>query len=431
MAVERAERNSDGSYDAFDSGGFGKDYHGQDVFGGRIGRTGIGGIHFGGKAAGDFSGADELGEGHFTERYTNYGQVTQTEAPDTSAFEGEANEVADSMRESIQGVNEETAENSNTGSTMDTSFQIGGIEEDKEKLKQELESSGLDFNDPTWGEAYQRELERAEERLNKTNEWADKMMSENEKKHSSVNNSIDYLDNLSDKTSNIAYNAAYSIMDNLESLAASYGVDDFDRNKIEEAYKERGTEVLRNANDEIFERKNAEIDKVVKGAQGKRDKFKNIVDSYKSSTTDKTKTSFTDKMKPSTEAKPDIVKQVDKEKLKQELERLERAEEELGETNEWADKMKSALNKSKNAFNTSIDSLDNKSISVRLANKLYNTADTVLDGFETLAKDYGIDDFDRNKIKEAYKEKGTDALRDGLDKICEEIEAYIDKEVKG
>lgn len=244
------------------SGGFGKDYHGQDAFGERTG-SGIG------------------GDGH--ESSFNAPDIDTTELSNTeSSFEGESNEVADSMRESIQGVNEETAENSNTGS-MDTSFQIGGTEEDKEKYKQELE--------------------RAEDELNSTKEWAEQMKSAIAKSKSSINIAIDGLDNksISGRIANTVNSTADKVLDALEDLAKSYGYDDFDRNKIKEAYKEMGTDALRNANDELFERVKADTYKTVKDAQSRRDNFKSIVDSYESSTTDKTKTSFTDKMKkPST-----------------------------------------------------------------------------------------------------------------------------------
>lgn len=249
------------------SGGFGKDYHGQDAFGERIGGS-IG------------------GDGHESSFDTPDIDTTELSTTDSS-FEGEANEVADSMRDSIQGVNEETAENSNTGSTMDTSFQIGGTEEDKEK--------------------YQQELERAEEELNRTNEWADKMRSDLAKNKENINNVINQMDtnnkSIGGKLASILNDPKGKVIDTLESLAKTFGYDDFDRNKIEEAYKEKGTEALRNASDELFERKESDIDKTVKGAQGRRDNFKSIVDSYKSSTTDKTKTSFTDKMKPATDNK--------------------------------------------------------------------------------------------------------------------------------
>lgn len=250
------------------SGGFGKDYHGQDAFGERMTGGGIG------------------GDGH--EGSFDAPDIDTTELSTTdSSFEGEANEVADSMRESIQGVNEETAENSNVGS-MDTSFQIGGIEEDKEK--------------------YQQELERAEEDLNRTNEWAGKMNTELENQSKDIDKVINQTEysSILGKLANILNDPKGKVIDTLESLAKSFGYDDFDRNKIEDAYKEIGSDALRNAKEELFERKKADIDKTVKGAQGRRDNFKSIVDSYKSSTTDKTKTSFTDKMEPSTtDAKTD------------------------------------------------------------------------------------------------------------------------------
>lgn len=246
--------------------GFGKDYHGQDVFGERMAGGGIG------------------GDGH--ESSFDAPDIDTTELSSTeSSFEGEANEVADSMRDSIRGVNEETAENSNTGSTMDTSFQIGGIEEDKEK--------------------YQQELERAEENLNRINEWASKMNSAIEKSNGSMDKIIEQIDDVSltGRIENALVNSKGKFIDELERLTENFGYDDFDRNKIEDAYKEMGTEALRNAKKEILERMKAKVDETVKGARGRRDNFKSIVDSYKSSTTDKTKTSFTDKMEPSTDNK--------------------------------------------------------------------------------------------------------------------------------
>lgn len=249
------------------SGGFGKDYHGQDAFGERMTDGGIG------------------GDGH--ESSFDAPDIDTTELSTTdSSFEGEANEVADSMKESIRGVNEETAENSNVGS-MDTSFQIGGTEEE-------------------WKEKYQNEYERAEEELNRTKEWASKMRSGIAKTNSSINSSLADLDNksITGRIASAVNHTADKVLDTLESLAKEFEYDDFDRNKIEEAYKEKGTEALRNASDELSKGIEAYIDRTIEGAQGRRDHFKRIADSYKSSTTDKTKTSFTDKMKPA-EAKTD------------------------------------------------------------------------------------------------------------------------------
>lgn len=103
--------------EASSSGGFGKDYHGQDVFGERAGSSGIG------------------GEGH--ESSFDAPEIDTTELSNTeSSFEGEA-ETQDALKDLVRSIDEEVAEeNSNTGS-MDTSFQIGGTEEDAKKGEKE------------------------------------------------------------------------------------------------------------------------------------------------------------------------------------------------------------------------------------------------------------------------------------------------------
>ena len=145
MAAGRdaVDRNSDGSYDAVHSG-FGKDYHGQDVFGERIGGRdlgAIGGGKFGGFAAGHV-GLDEDNTGHYEK--LSYGDIAQTEPMSKSAFEADnsnesSEEEADSMKESLRDLNSESSEeNSNVGS-LDTNFQIGGVEEDLEKARQKVD----------------------------------------------------------------------------------------------------------------------------------------------------------------------------------------------------------------------------------------------------------------------------------------------------
>lgn len=103
--------------EASSSGGFGKDYHGQDVFGERAGSSGIG------------------GDGH--ESSFDAPEIDTTELSNTeSSFEAEA-ETQDSLRDLVGSIDEEAAEeNSNTGS-MDTSFQVGGTEEDAKKGEKE------------------------------------------------------------------------------------------------------------------------------------------------------------------------------------------------------------------------------------------------------------------------------------------------------
>lgn len=167
-----AGRNSDGSYDAVDSGGFGKDYHGQDVFGERIGGTGIGGNHFGGKAAGDFGVGD--GRDHFEREYTSYGDIAQTEAPDTSAFESSEEEAGSGMKDALRDLNSDSSEeNSNVGS-LDTGMLIGENEDEKEK------SSFTDKMEPEKGKELDEDIEKAKAEEEKAK--AEKAKAEEEKK---------------------------------------------------------------------------------------------------------------------------------------------------------------------------------------------------------------------------------------------------------
>lgn len=108
---------ADNENETSSSGGFGKDYHGQDVFGERTGSGSIG------------------GEGH--ESSFDAPEIDTTELSNTeSSFEGEA-ETQDALKDLVRSINEEVAEeNSNTGS-MDTSFQIGGTEDDAKKDEKE------------------------------------------------------------------------------------------------------------------------------------------------------------------------------------------------------------------------------------------------------------------------------------------------------
>lgn len=135
------ERNSDGSYDAVDSGGFGKDYHGQDVFGERIGGTGIGGSHFGGFEEGHFGFDDDKYKGMTKEQYSafldkqaEYNSVDKGSVNESSfdgSGESSEEEAGSDMRDSLRDLNSETAENSNTGDSMDTGFQIGGTDDEE------------------------------------------------------------------------------------------------------------------------------------------------------------------------------------------------------------------------------------------------------------------------------------------------------------
>lgn len=88
---------------------------------------------FGGNSAGsnrDFGDSDR-------DRSFDTPDIDTTELSNTeSSFEGEA-ETQDALKDLVRSINEEVAEeNSNTGS-MDTSFQIGGTEEDAKKGEKE------------------------------------------------------------------------------------------------------------------------------------------------------------------------------------------------------------------------------------------------------------------------------------------------------
>ena len=143
------DRNSDGSYDAVDSGGFGKDYHGQDAFGERIGGTGIGGSHFGGFEEGHFGVGD--GRDHYEREATSYGDIAQTETMPKSAFEADNGneseaEASSGMKDSLRDLNSESSEENSEVGSLDTSFQIGGIEEN-EAAKEKMNNSKQKMDD--------------------------------------------------------------------------------------------------------------------------------------------------------------------------------------------------------------------------------------------------------------------------------------------
>lgn len=131
------ERNSDGSYDAVDSGGFGKDYHGQDAFGERIG-----GSHFGGFEEGHV-GLDKDNTGHYEKLSSE--ALAQTESMPKSAFEADNSneseeEVGSGMKDSLRDLNSESSEENSKVGSLDTSFQIDSTEDDAKKSK-ELEAA--------------------------------------------------------------------------------------------------------------------------------------------------------------------------------------------------------------------------------------------------------------------------------------------------
>lgn len=315
--VDRAERNSDGSYDAVDSGGFGKDYHGQDAFGERIGGTGIGGSHFGGFEEGHFGVGD--GRDHFEREATSYGDITQTETPDTSAFEG-GEEVGSVMRDSLRDLNSETTENSNTGSAMDTSFQIGGIEENeafKEKVnsaKQKMDNlkQSLSIAEKTKKEAL-GSIDKLTEGFNKDIDELGKGTSSTFEGEGfetiAVDYSPDFLDKLSKTTSDV------------ERFAKEYGfgIDDDTRAKM--ANPSTAAQAMRDVIKGVRDMHDRIYTKAYGMVKSKYDAAKSEYESNKAEYDKQLESSFTDRMKESkksdyeTKANKDSTKEVPKETL--------------------------------------------------------------------------------------------------------------------
>lgn len=274
-----SERNSDGSYDAVDSGGYGKDYHGQDAFGENIGGTGVGGSHFGGFEEGHFGVGD--GRDHFEREATSYGDITQTEVPDTSAFEGEE-EVGSDMRNSLRDLNSETTENSNTGS-MDTSFQIGGTEDELTKAKERLKKAEEEFD--TAPDKHEYEQNRLDE-LNKTfSENIDKMKSKN----------------LLDKLSNVNNALSRSTLNELVKTADKLGID-IDAGGLMEKFNsavgaDNLADILTEGKEKLVSGYRDKINKEYESKKSEYEKAKAEVERLESSASDSTKSSFTDKMK--------------------------------------------------------------------------------------------------------------------------------------
>lgn len=195
----------DNENEASSSGGFGKDYHGQDVFGERAGSSGIG------------------GDGH--ESSFDAPEIDTTELSNTeSSFEGEA-ETQDALKDSVRSINEEVAEeNSNTGS-MDTSIQIGGTEDDAKKSK-ELEAAVEKAKKDE--EAANKAVEEALSLEDKIKQNAAKL-AEKRKNEYSFSKDISVLENLKRTIDGLTGSYTDSELKELakdtESLAKALGID--------------------------------------------------------------------------------------------------------------------------------------------------------------------------------------------------------------
>ena len=238
-----------------DNSGFGKDYHGEDVFGG----GNIGGTN--GRDGGDRDAGFEAPDIDTTE-------LSNTE----SAFEGEATNVGDSLRENIQDVNDETAENSNTGS-MDTSFQIGGTEdEERTRAKAELDRA-------------ERARNEAERRNKEMGEYIDKTTKELAKKAEEAGN-MGFLDKFSDK---MFGGKRSDLRQQIESFATANGIELDDKTKMGMTTSGKELEAFKSALDKISTEAKNKLKANLDAAQTAYDSAKAEYDKLESSFTDKMK----------------------------------------------------------------------------------------------------------------------------------------------
>ena len=244
-----------------DNSGFGKDYHGEDVFGGNIGGTN------------GSDGADR--DAGFDAPDIDTTELSNTE----SAFEGEATNVGDSLRENIQGVNEDTTENSNTGS-MDTSFQIGGTEDELTKAQERLKKAQEEFDMAP--DRHEYEQNRLDE-LNKTfSDKIDKMKS----------------NNMLDKLSNVNSALSRSTLNELVKTADKLGID-IDAGGLMERFN--NTVGADNLADILAEGKEKLVsgyrDKINTEYESKKSEYEKAKAEVERLSSESTKSSFTDKMK--------------------------------------------------------------------------------------------------------------------------------------
>ena len=283
-----------------DNSGFGKDYHGEDVFGGNIGGTNGG------------DGADR--DSGFEAPDIDTNELSNTE----SSFEGEATSVGDSLRENIQGVNDETTENSNTGSAMDTSFQIGGIEEN-EASKEKMNNAKQKVDN------LEQSLSIAEERrkealgsIDKLTEGFNKDIEELGKGSSStfevegaetvgVNYSPDFMDKLSKTASNV------------EKFAKDYGFGIDEETKAKMANPSTAAQAMRDVLKGVRDMHERMHTKAYDNIKSKYDDAKSEYESAKTEYDKQLESSFTDRMKETkksdyeTKANKDSTKEVPKE----------------------------------------------------------------------------------------------------------------------
>lgn len=300
------DRNSDGSYDAVDSGGFGKDYHGQDAFGERIGGTGIGGNHFGGFEEGHFGVGD--GRDHFEREATSYGDIAQTESMPKSAFEADNSneseeESSSGMKDSLRDLNSSSSEDDSKVSSLDTSFQIGEGEDEKakssftdkmepsrseESIKKDIESINKDREElAKHREEYQRQSELAEKDYNEISDMLDKA-TEARDLASKFGGSKGAAKGLSSKIAGIDNSTRTSIL----GFAKNTGYD-LTEEKFNDIFAKQGVEGLRNLAKDINDKAQARMTKAIDSNKATDEKaaarVTELENRLKSSFTDKTK----------------------------------------------------------------------------------------------------------------------------------------------
>ena len=283
-----------------DNSGFGKDYHGEDVFGGNIGGTNGG------------DGADR--DSGFDAPDIDTNELSSTE----SSFEGEATSVGDSLRENIQGVNDETAENSNTGS-MDTSFQIGGIEENeaaKEKVnnaKQKMDNlkQSLSIAEERKKEALGY-IDKLTEGLNKDIEELGKGSSSTFEVEGAETVGVDYSPDFMDKLAKTT--------GDVEKFAKDYGFGIDEETRAKMANPSTAAQAMRDVLKGVRDMHDRMHTRAYDSIKSKYDDAKSEYESTKTGYDKQLESSFTDRMKESkksdyeTKANKDSTKEVPKER---------------------------------------------------------------------------------------------------------------------
>lgn len=289
MAAGRdaVERNSDGSYDAVDSGGFGKDYHGQDVFGERIGGTGIGGSHFGGFEEGHV-GLDKDNTGHYEKLSSE--ALAQTESMPKSAFEADNSneseeEASSGMKDSLRDLNSESSEENSKVGSLDTSMLIGENEDEKAK------SSFTDKMKTKESKELEAAVEKAvkdEEAANKAAEKAKANIQAAEETKKANTELIESVASLTENpfTSFINRSVINEMKNNIAKDAKKYGLDlDPKGGRIQDMLRQY-TDVVRAKCDKDIELANKVLANQQK-AQNATKEAKSNLDKYNSSFTDK------------------------------------------------------------------------------------------------------------------------------------------------